>query len=88
MARTILTELAFFATPFVIYAIVLFLMKKDARDREHWEAKVIGWLALAGIVLVAASLAWFAHYGGYKPGGTYVPAYIDKDGKLVPGYTK
>lgn len=88
MARTILTELAFFIAPFAIYAIALFLMKKDARDRENWGAKVVGWLALAGILLVAASLVWFAHYGGYKPGTTYIPAYIDKDGKLVPGHTK
>ncbi len=88
MARTIFTELAFFIAPFAVYAIVLVLMRKDARDREHWEAKVIGWLALAGIILVAASLVWIAHYGGYQPGSTYVPAYIDKDGKLVPGHTK
>lgn len=88
MARTIFTELAFFIAPFAIYAAVLFLMKKDAREREHWEAKIVGWLALAGIVLVAASLVWFAHYGGYRTDSTYVPAYIDKDGKLVPGHTK
>jgi amino acid transporter len=88
MARTILTELALFIAPFAIYAAVLFLMKKDARDRENWGAKAVGWLAFAGIVLVAISLVWFSHYGGYRPGSTYVPAYIDKDGKLVPGYTK
>ncbi|MBS4084701.1 MAG: hypothetical protein KGZ73_14225 [Rhizobiales bacterium] len=88
MVRTIFTELAFFIAPFAVYAVVLMLMRKDARDRENWGAKVIGGLALAGILLVAASLVWFAHYGGYKPGSTYVPAYIDKDGKLVPGHTK
>ncbi len=88
MARTILTELAFFITPFAIYAIALLLMQKDARDRENWGAKVVAWLAFAGIILVAISLIWFSHYGGYKPGSTYVPAHIDKDGKLVPGYTK
>ena len=88
MARTVLTELAIFIAPFAIYAIVLLLMQKDARDRENWGAKAVAWLAFAGIILVAISLVWFAHYGGYKPGSTYVPAHIDKDGKLVPGYTK
>ena len=88
MARTIFTELAFFIAPFAVYAIVLLLMKKDARDRENWGAKVVAWLAFAGIALVAASLVWFAHYGGYKPGQTYTPAYIDKDGKFHPGETK
>jgi cytochrome bd-type quinol oxidase subunit 2 len=88
MARTILTEIAFFLAPFVIYAIVLLVMRKDARDREHWGATIVLWLAGAGIVLVAASLLWFAHYGGYRAGGTYIPAHIDKDGKFVPGETK
>jgi hypothetical protein len=88
MARTILTELAFFIAPFAIYASVLLMMRKDARDREYWGAKVVAWLAFAGIALVAASLVWFAHYGGYKPGTTYIPAYIDKDGKFHPGVTK
>jgi hypothetical protein len=71
MARTILTELAFFIAPFAIYASVL-----------------LASLAFAGIALVAVSLVWFAHYGGYKPGTTYTPAYIDKDGKFHPGVTK
>ncbi len=88
MARTILTELAFFIAPFAVYAVVLLLMKKDARDRENWGAKAVAWLAFAGIALVAASLVWFAHYGGYRPGTTYIPAYIDKDGKFHPGETK
>ena len=88
MARTIFTELAFFIAPFAIYVIFLLLMKKDTRDRENWGAKVIGRLAFAGIALVAASLVWFAHCGGYTPGSTYIPAYIDKDGKFHPGETK
>lgn len=88
MARTILTEIAFFLAPFVVYAVVLLLMRKDARDREHWGAKIVLWLAAAGILLVALSLLWLAHYGGYRAGSTYIPAHIDKDGKFVPGETK
>ena len=88
MARTIFTEIAFFLAPFAIYAIVLLVMRKDARDREHWGTKIVLWLAGAGILLVALSLLWLAHYGGYRPGGTYIPAHIDKDGNFVPGETK
>jgi hypothetical protein len=88
MARTILTEIAFFLAPFAAYAVVLLLMRKDARAREHWGAKIVLWLAAAGILLVALSLLWLAHYGGYRPSGTYIPAHIDKDGKFVPGETK
>lgn len=87
MARTILTELALFATPFAIYAIALVMMRRDTRDRENWGAKVIAWLAVAGIVLVAISLVWFSHYGGFGTGTTYIPAHIE-NGKLVPGRTK
>ena len=39
-------------------------------------------------LVMAISLLFFSHYGGYRPGGTYVPAYIDKDGKFHPGETK
>jgi hypothetical protein len=88
MARTIFTEIALFIAPFAIYAAMLYLTKRDARDRDNWGAKVVAWLAFAGVILVAISLIWFSHYGGYRPGSTYVPAHIDKDGKLVPGYTK
>ena len=88
MARTIFTELALFITPFAIYAVALLLMQRDARDRENWGAKVVAWLAFAGIGLVAISLVWFSHYGGYQPEKKYYPAYIDKDGKFHPGETK
>ena len=88
MARTVLTELALFIAPFAIYAIALLLMRRDMRDRENWGAKAVACLAFAGIILVAISLVWFSHYGGYQPSKTYVPAYIDKDGKFHPGETR
>lgn len=88
MARTILTEIALFFTPFALYFIALWLTKRGPRDRENWPAKVVLSLAGVGIVLMAISLLFFSHYGGYRPGGTYVPAYIDRDGKFHPGETK
>ena len=88
MARTILTEIALFLAPFVIYAVALMMMQKNASDREHWSAKAVLWLAAAGVLLVAIGFVLFAHFGGYRPSSTYVPAHIDKDGKFVPGETK
>ena len=88
MARTIFTEIALFIAPFAIYVAILYLTKRDARDRDNWGAKVVAWLAFAGIILVAISLVWLSHYGGYRPRSTYIPAHIDKGGKFVPGYTK
>jgi hypothetical protein len=87
MARTILTEFALFLTPFAIYAIALTLMKRSAREKEHWGAKVVGTLAAAGLVLVAISLVFLSRYGGFETGKQYTPAQF-KDGKLVPGETK
>ncbi len=88
MARTVLTELALFLAPFAIYAITLQMMRKNARDREHWSVKAVLSLAAAGVVLVAIGLVLFAHFGGYRPTTTYTPAHIDKDGKFIPGETK
>lgn len=87
MARTIFTEIALFLAPFAIYAIVLLLTRRAPRDREHWGLKVVGGLAAAGLVLVAISLVWLSHYGGFGTSGTYIPAHLE-DGKLVPGRTK
>lgn len=84
MARTIITELLLFIAPFAIYAVVLSARRRDARDSEHWPVGVVGALAMAGSVLMIAGLAYFAHFGGAAPGGTYEPARYE-DGKLVPG---
>jgi hypothetical protein len=48
---------------------------------------VLAGLAVAGLLLVIASLIAFAHFGGAPPGGTYTPAHIN-NGVLVPGEIK
>ncbi|HLL26943.1 MAG TPA: DUF6111 family protein [Xanthobacteraceae bacterium] len=86
MSRT-LTEILLFFAPFAIYAIYLFATDHDAREKEHWRRDVLAALAVAGCLLVIASLVLLAHFGGSPPGGTYTPAHID-NGKLVPGQIK
>lgn len=83
MSRTLL-EILLFAAPFVIYAIYLLATERDAREKEHWRLNVLSGLAVVGCLLVIASLIAFAHFGGYAPGGTYVPAHME-NGRLVPG---
>jgi heme/copper-type cytochrome/quinol oxidase subunit 1 len=83
MSRTLL-EILLFAAPFVIYAIYLLATERDAREKEHWRLNVLSGLAFVGCLLVIASLIAFAHFGGYAPGGTYVPAHME-NGRLVPG---
>lgn len=87
MARTILIEALLFLTPFALYALMLVATRRDAREREHWQARVLVSLATAGFVLVIGGLVWFAHFGGAPPSGSYVPAHIE-DGRLVPGQIK
>jgi hypothetical protein len=87
MARTIITEFLLFLAPFAVYAIVLYASSRDARSREHWPARRVVGLAIAGCVLVIAGLIFFTHFGGSPPGGTYEPARYE-DGKLIPGRIK
>jgi Family of unknown function (DUF6111) len=86
MSRTLL-EIVLFLVPFVLYAIYLLSTDRDAREKEHWRLNVVSGLAIAGCILVIASLIAFAHFGGYAPGGTYTPAHME-NGKLVPGQIK
>jgi hypothetical protein len=87
MARTILTELLLFVVPFAIYALVLYARQHDARELEHWPARRVGSLAIAGLVLVIGGLIYFAHFGRAPTTGVYEPARYE-DGKLIPGRIK
>jgi hypothetical protein len=87
MARTIVTQVLLFLAPFAVYALVLYAARKDARSREHWSARVVASLAIAGCVLVIAGLVLFTQFSGAPPGGTYEPARYE-DGKLIPGRIK
>jgi hypothetical protein len=87
MARTVLIQVALFLAPFAVYALVLLATKRDAREAEHWPTRTLLTLAIAGGVLVILGLIFFAHFGGFAPGGTYEPARYE-DGKLIPGRIK
>jgi hypothetical protein len=87
MGRTVLTQILLFLTPFAIYALVLYMSQRDAREREHWPARIVVTLAIAGCVLVIAGLVLFAHFGGAPTTGVYEPARFE-DGKLIPGRIK
>ena len=88
MIRPVLTELALFLAPFVVYAIV---PVGDARGRARsgstGRCSRIAWLLIAALVLMIGSFVVLAHWRGAPPGSTYVPAHIE-DGKFVPGETK
>jgi hypothetical protein len=37
------------------------------------------------LVLMIGSFIYLSHFSGSPPGSTYEPAYVDEDGRFVPG---
>ncbi len=87
MIRPVLTELALFVTPFVVYAIFLLATSAAVFDRASWSPKVLASLAIAALVLMLGSFVYLSHFSGARPGSTYEPAHIET-GRLVPGQTR
>lgn len=87
MIRPVLTEIALFLTPFVLYAVFLVATKAGVLDLKSWPVARVATLAIAALALMLGSFIFFAHFSGAPPGSNYVPAHIE-DGKFVPGTNK
>ena len=87
MIRPVLTELALFLTPFVLYAIFLLATRADVLHPNSWRWSTIASLTIAALLLVVGSFVLVAQFSGAPPGSTYVPAHIE-NGKFVPGMTQ
>jgi hypothetical protein len=87
MIRPVLTEIALFLAPFVVYAIFLWATRAGVLNSEAWTVPRVAWLVIAALVLMLGSFVVLAQWGGSPPGSTYVPAHIE-DGRFVPGETK
>jgi len=84
MIRPVLTELALFITPFVLYAIFLWATRAQVLDLERWSISTLVWLTFAAFALMIGSFLVLAQFSGSPPGTTYVPAHME-NGKFVPG---
>jgi len=84
MIRPVLTEIALFLAPFLLYAIFLWATRAGVLHPNSWSLPRVSWLLLAALVLVIGSFVVLAQWGGSPPGWTYVPAHRE-DGHLVPG---
>ena len=87
MIRIGFTEIALFATPFVLYALFLWATRAGVMDPKAWPWSRVVWLAVAAVLLMGGSFVYFASFTGAPPGSTYVPAHIE-NGKFVPGMTR
>jgi hypothetical protein len=84
MARPVLTELALFLTPFVLYALFLWATKAKILHPESWPVRHVAWLTIVALVLMIGSFLVLAQFGGEPPDMVYVPAHME-NGELVPG---
>jgi hypothetical protein len=87
MIRPVLTELALFLVPFVLYAIFLWATRARVLDLDRWSLATLMWLTIAALVLMLGSFLVLAQFAGAPAGSTYVPAHME-DGRFVPGTTK
>lgn len=84
MIRPLLTEIAFFLVPFLLYAVFLIATRAGVFDPESWSWPVIGTLTIVALALVFVSFFVLAQFYGAPPHSSYVPAHME-DGRLVPG---
>src|SRR5215468_2830292 len=87
MIRPVLTEIALFLAPFLIYAVFLWATQAGVLHPNAWSLPRVTWLVIAALVLMIGSFVVLAQWGSSPPGSTYVPAHIE-DGQFVPGETK
>jgi len=84
MIRNVLIEIALFLTPFVLYAAFLFATQAGVLHPESWPLRVLIWLTVIAVILLAGSSLYLAQHSGAPAGSDYVPPHME-DGKLVPG---
>src|SRR5262245_54994213 len=87
MISPVLTEVALFLAPFIVYAILLWAPQAGVLHPDAWTVPRISWLVIVALVLMICSFVVLAQWGGSPPGSTYVPAHTE-DGRFVPGETK
>ncbi len=84
MLRVILEPAALFLSPFVAYAIYLYLRDRYPFAVDHWTRSAVSSLALAGLAIAVAGLFLLGIFSE-RHGGAYVPAHIE-NGRLIPGH--
>jgi hypothetical protein len=85
MVRFVAFDAVFFLLPFGIYALWLLASRRPVNSAAEWETRTIGYLALAGAILLVAVLFAFIHFDTGPPGGTYIPALME-NGHIVEGH--
>ncbi len=83
MLRAVIEEVLLFVLPFCIFAGYLVVRRRNPFDVEHWSRHAF-WLAVAGLILVIAAVAFGGFFAG-RSRGAYDPPHME-NGVLVPGH--
>ena len=86
MLRVLLTVVLPLVLPTAVYvAWIAFMSRSSSRERMQLGALPVVWLALAGVVLLAAVLITVNVHFGEPASGRYVPPRYE-DGRVIPPY--
>jgi hypothetical protein len=83
MIRGVLFELFLFLLPFLLFGLYWQLMTDSGTAKESVVYPRIA-LSVAGLILVAGSLLWWAISGANPRESIYVPPHLE-NGEVVPG---
>ncbi len=90
MIRVVIENILLFLLPAAMYVGYVLLTRRGntSAGTVVSDAPLV-WLFVAGALLVAATLIYYATVTpGGKPGQTYTPPRMDKDGRIEPGQLK
>jgi hypothetical protein len=90
MIRVVIENVLLFVLPAAVYLAYMLLMRSEKTTAGAIvnDAPLV-WLFLAGALLVAATLVYYASVTpGGTPGQTYTPPHMGKDGRIEPGQLK
>jgi hypothetical protein len=90
MIRVVIENILLFLLPAAVYLAYMLLMRsaKTSANAVVNDAPLV-WLFVAGALLVAATLIYYASITpGGLPGQTYTPPHMGKDGRIEPGQLK
>jgi hypothetical protein len=88
MIRVVVENVVLFLLPTAIYVIYVLLTRKADEKGGVLDEAPFFWLMLAGTGLVFIVLIAFGSTSGGRPGQSYVPPSMSKDGHIEPGQLK
>lgn len=85
MGRVVIFNIVFFLLPFAVYAAWLIATRRPANDPALWPLRTVGYLALAGAIVMVGALLFFLQVSRAPTDANYRPATIGEDGRIIPG---